>query len=476
MSSPEGAHIVLDNFTINSETSIGFGQNGFIDLTLKNIGPLDSENILATLTTSDTYITSLTLNSEIAFGTIAGNSGTVASSENFYITVSESVPYGHVAHFELTMTDGTETWTAMLQIPILAPRLQIGSHTILNDTNANGILEAGETADISVEITNTGDADVFNLIAYLSTLSSDLILNLSEISQGGLAVGETVVVTFNISANEAVPAGTLATLSISAIAGESAQYETNSSFDIVIGIVPEYCTSGASFDYDTIVEKVSFGTLNNDTSGACATYSNFTDNEALRAVFELGTTHQLALTIGTCANDYPKMAKVFIDWNYDGDFTDSNETVFTSISATTTTFTATADVIIPADAAVGQRFMRIVCRETNTSSDITPCGTYDYGETEDYKIYLIPAATSGNEQLRQNSVTVFPNPTDGQINIETKSAGAQIEIYNLNGQLIHSALSVSTLTQIDLSSRAKGIYFVKVSDKNSVYNGKISVK
>jgi hypothetical protein len=120
--------------------------------------------------------------------------------------------------------------------------------------------------------------------------------------------------------------------------------------------------------------------------------------------------------------------------------------------------------------------MRIVCRETNTSSDITPCGTYDYGETEDYKIYLIPAATSENEQLRQNSVTVFPNPTDGQINIETKSAGAQIEIFSLNGQLIHSALSVSTLTQIDLSSHAKGIYFVKISDKNSVYNGKISVK
>jgi uncharacterized repeat protein (TIGR01451 family) len=66
--------------------------------------------------------------------------------------------------------------------------------------------------------------------------------------------------------------------------------------------------------------------------------------------------------------------------------------------------------------------------------------------------------TVGNATLKQSStLKIFPNPSTG---IFTISASANIEVYNLIGDLI---LMENNATSIDLTATPKGMYFVKLN-------------
>ncbi len=158
-----------------------------------------------------------------------------------------------------------------------------------------------------------------------------------------------------------------------------------------------YCTSGPSTANDSRIDNFNFGGINNTPAAGCRQYSNFTD---LFASVYLGQTLPLAITLGTCGANKDKMAKVFIDWNGDGNFTGANELVATTgIINGTGTYNTNITVTSTIRPGFSLR-IRIVCAETTDANSITSCGTYTGGgETQDYSIvYLkttidvIPAA------------------------------------------------------------------------------------
>ncbi|HVA97691.1 MAG TPA: T9SS type A sorting domain-containing protein, partial [Bacteroidia bacterium] len=78
------------------------------------------------------------------------------------------------------------------------------------------------------------------------------------------------------------------------------------------------------------------------------------------------------------------------------------------------------------------------------------------------------------------SINVFPNPSNGIFNIVQKNnfQKQNLEIYNLLGEKIISTTLNTSQTQINLSGKAKGIYFYKVvsEDGKNVSNGKLVVQ
>jgi hypothetical protein len=73
---------------------------------------------------------------------------------------------------------------------------------------------------------------------------------------------------------------------------------------------------------------------------------------------------------------------------------------------------------------------------------------------------LSPAQVTGTlESTIENisSIQIYPNPSTGNFTI---SAAANIEVYNLIGDLI---LSENNATSIDLTASPKGMYFVKLN-------------
>jgi len=57
-----------------------------------------------------------------------------------------------------------------------------------------------------------------------------------------------------------------------------------------------------------------------------------------------------------------------------------------------------------------------------------------------------------------NAAKIYPNPTDGIVNISAKAEIRSVQLYDVQGRLLQSG----TGTKIDISDRTMGIYFIKI--------------
>ena len=86
----------------------------------------------------------------------------------------------------------------------------------------------------------------------------------------------------------------------------------------------------------------------------------------------------------------PAQIAIWVDLNKDAQF-QANEKLFTTTSARTQAITGT--ITVPAGSSIGQTRMRIIVNFS--SAPTNPCGTFTYGETEDYYVNLVcPAPTA----------------------------------------------------------------------------------
>lgn len=176
-----------------------------------------------------------------------------------------------------------------------------------------------------------------------------------------------------------------------------------------------YATSSADSEIDEVVLAGESTTISNNTAGICATYSDFTAISP--ADLAIGSTYTITVTAGTCGGDYTKGGKVFIDWNRDGDFLDADEEAG-SFGTNSLTQTYNVPITVPAGTTTGTNTMRIVVKETSDLSTIYSCGTYTYGETEDYNITVIPGLPKTLDSITVNQASssdVFPGSTSQEI-------------------------------------------------------------
>ncbi|MFH0865304.1 MAG: T9SS type A sorting domain-containing protein [Bacteroidota bacterium] len=71
---------------------------------------------------------------------------------------------------------------------------------------------------------------------------------------------------------------------------------------------------------------------------------------------------------------------------------------------------------------------------------------------------------------------IYPNPNDGKFQISSsKSQASSIEVYNINSERVYSGTTNESLTDIDLTGYARGLYFVRMSNERWVKTGKVMV-
>lgn len=161
-----------------------------------------------------------------------------------------------------------------------------------------------------------------------------------------------------------------------------------------------YCTSTATSSADEDIFRVRIGTL--DNSSTCSTlapgfgsvtnrYSNYTSGTGAPApgVIVSGGTNPISITIGTCGGAFTNSTAVWIDYNQNGNF-EVSEKVYVSTAGTPGPHTESGQAFIPSTALLGQTLMRVVNVETGNPNNIQPCGTYTWGETEDYFVNIVP--------------------------------------------------------------------------------------
>lgn len=167
-----------------------------------------------------------------------------------------------------------------------------------------------------------------------------------------------------------------------------------------------YCNSTATSSVDTDIGQVVFGPLTNPAAAgpvtnnptAFGTYTNFTALPPQN--YTQGTAYPITLRQVTSGNFFfAAHFNVFIDYNQDGTFDPVTERVFTGgptgpTSATPVTTFVTGSITIPFSSLTGITRMRIVLREGGNATS-PPCGTYTWGETEDYLINIVPGPPCG---------------------------------------------------------------------------------
>ncbi len=141
------------------------------------------------------------------------------------------------------------------------------------------------------------------------------------------------------------------------------------------------------------------GTLNitNNGSGYTATgYGNFT----AQAVSQVNSG---IVNFSTTFYDgfYTYGFNIWVDWNNDLDFNDTDELVYTSGAYVTG---ATGTITVPALASIGNHRMRIRANYLSTNPSI--CGSITSGETEDYTFTVLPPLPcSGNPSTVTATIT-----------------------------------------------------------------------
>ncbi|MEI9913388.1 MAG: S8 family serine peptidase [Bacteroidota bacterium] len=152
-----------------------------------------------------------------------------------------------------------------------------------------------------------------------------------------------------------------------------------------------YCNSSATSTSGARIDSVSFSNIRNKNAAGCTSYSNFTN---LTGDLQPGQTLPLFIRLNSCdATAVDKIVKVYIDANNDGDFTDANENIATS-AVINGNGDYTTNITVPAGLTPGKySIIRIVMQETSVAANITPCGTYAKGETQDYRVLISMPAT-----------------------------------------------------------------------------------
>lgn len=83
----------------------------------------------------------------------------------------------------------------------------------------------------------------------------------------------------------------------------------------------------------------------------------------------------------------------------------------------------------------------------------------------------------GELNQNNNSLLVFPNPSNGIFTIKSEEEITTIEIYNVLGEKVRSSSgNGSKKTEIDLSNQSKGIYFVQIKSGDKIYSQKVVIE
>ncbi|MFZ1679322.1 MAG: GEVED domain-containing protein [Saprospiraceae bacterium] len=178
---------------------------------------------------------------------------------------------------------------------------------------------------------------------------------------------------------------------------------------------PPYCTSSGTNTNHEYIKKVVLESINNQ-SGSNNGYGNFT---SLSTNLIAGTTYTINLTPGFVTASYNEYWRVWIDYNNDHDWTDAGEQIGQASGTTTVNVTFT----VPANSATITTRMRI-SMQYNAYPPV--CGTFPYGEVEDYTLTIIgsggPTCTDGIQNQGETGVdcggpcTPCPTCNDGILN------------------------------------------------------------
>lgn len=233
------------------------------------------------------------------------------------------------------------------------------------------------------------------------------------------------------------------------------------------------CSAGHGFSAFEI------GGINNSSACEEDGYADFTN---LIANLAPGSTNDLTVS-SNYGNQY---MTVWIDFNDDSVLTSDEVVVDNYLFApgqSSGTYTETMDLVVPANAAIGEHLMRAKASGTGpVSSDA--CENIPFGETEDYTAN-IGFLGVGDYEINNSSLIITSSGNNQFVAslMTNYQEGVFLAIYNTLGQRVAFNKRVPRFDNlyrltIDMSNMSAGIYYVRMGGQSTTayQTGKLIVK
>lgn len=220
-----------------------------------------------------------------------------------------------------------------------------------------------------------------------SGATDNIAVTAYDVYQGATLLGTTSLTTYNVTGLSPL---TSYTFSVRA-KDEAGNISVSSNVVSITTAAFTYCTSQGNSVADELIGNVTLGTINNTSTGG----SGYTDFTNISTSLVVGTTQTITITPTWTSTVYSEGYAVFIDYNRDGDFIDSGETVFTRAATTTTPISGT--FTIPLTATIGTTRMRVSLKYNGIP---TACETFSFGQVEDYSVILTAPVTETTLNLK----------------------------------------------------------------------------
>lgn len=374
----------------------------------------------------------------------------------------------------LWSTDNGNTWTTLLagtpndgsqavtipNVTTTTGRIMVkGSNHIFFDVNNANIsvnagsgstdtvaptaptLSASGTTSTSTNLSWSGATDAVGVTGY-------------DVYQGASLIGSTASTTYTV--NSLSPSTTYSfTVRAKDAAGNISIASNTATVTTLAGSTVTYCTATATNTADERIGNVTFGSINNTSTGT-AGYENFT---SISTNVTRGTANTISITPVWTSTKYNEAYAVYIDYNRDGDFTDSGELAWTRAGSQTTP--VTGSITIPATASLGSTRMRVMMQYNSIPS--SSCGSYTYGQVEDYTLNILSSARGEDFNINNlmTDIKLYPNPVRDLLNISNTTV-EDYKIFDMGGKLINSG-KIERGT-VNVSQLTAGAYTIQIGE------------
>lgn len=244
----EGPYLSVSEFNFDGgNENVVYGTTVSMNMEVKNLGNDPSTGVTVTISGSDPYCT-LTSAATVTVGDIAADE-VINLTDAFTFDIADDAPDMYSVSLDLVI-EGTakELWESTLNFSIYAPVPEFGAYTIDDAAgNGNGRLDPGETADITINTYNNGHAASIAGALGISSSSSFITVNTSNVDVAAIDADGMEAVTFTISTEASTPIGTLVDINLDFGAGN---YVTSMLIQELVGLILEDFETGDFTAYD----------------------------------------------------------------------------------------------------------------------------------------------------------------------------------------------------------------------------------
>lgn len=450
---PQGAYITTSALELSPISVPNNGSTVSWDLTVQNLGNVNAAAAYAKLTTSTSGVQILV--DSVFLGNIASSS-TKTVNTAFQTILPADAEDGTIANFTVTVYWGASSSTKNTTLTINAPKLVLDNHTIQTTSDAS-VIAPGDLVTVTCVNKNVGHATLPQGLVDLTSNYTGAVVTTSSYSIYTLQPEQTTNNVFTVQIGNDVPINTIIPLVYHIIYGNKHFKDT---IFLTIGTAMETFETGnfTEFPWNN----------NSNKPWEITTTSPYSGNNCARSASGLGNNVSSTLSITVNASQAGNISffrKVSSEQNWDK-FTFAIDGAVMDEQSGTVQW---SQVSFPV--AVGSHTYTFKYTKDYSSNAGSDCAWIDnvvfpgYGtmapqDTNDFvgiSDYSIPSA----------NVTVYPNPTSGQLTVSSNEAIRNITIYDLSGRLVET-VNVNADTQVNLNVARlnSGVYFIKTQLEN----------